>query len=74
VILSATDEHVCPLLHTTSRVDDRAGKRADIAAAAAFPRREAVQRRVSTQNVPTQLREDLNAMAGTLVQLRNLTG
>jgi polyhydroxyalkanoate synthesis regulator phasin len=34
----------------------------------------AVQRRLSTQNVPTQLRDDLNAMVGTLVQLRDLTG
>ena len=34
----------------------------------------AVQRRLGTQNVPTQLRDDLNAMVGTLVQLRDLTG
>lgn len=34
----------------------------------------AVQRRLSTQDVPTQLRDDLNVMVGTLVQLRDLTG
>ena len=34
----------------------------------------AVQRRLSTQNAPTQLRDDLSAMVGTLVQLRDLTG
>ena len=34
----------------------------------------AVQRRLSTENVPTQLRDDLNAMVGALVHLRDLTG